>query len=68
MKHSDKCEHLWHRRLGHRDSKAVSRIVREKLGHGLEINQCNVSAVCEPCFERKMSHDPFPKALDFKRC
>lgn len=38
------------------------RIVREKLGHGLEINQCNVSSVCGPCFEGKMSRDSFPKA------
>lgn len=61
-KHSEMCEHLWHRRLGHRDSKAIKKIVREKLGSGMKVNQCDVTSLCGPCCEGKMSRDSFPKA------
>lgn len=61
-KHSDLCEHLWHRRLGHRDSEAVKKIVRENLGLGLNINRCDITTVCSPCYQGKMCRDPFPKA------
>lgn len=33
--HPELCEHLWHRRLGHRDPNAIAKIVRQELGFGL---------------------------------
>lgn len=59
--HPQLCEHLWHRRLGHRDPDAISAIVREELGFGLKMKKCDVQCVCGVCCEGKMSRLPFPK-------
>ncbi|XP_062703913.1 uncharacterized protein LOC134286326 [Aedes albopictus] len=51
-KHSDLCQHLWHRILVHSDPQAVKKIVREHLGHGLKINACEVQSMCGCSFPK----------------
>lgn len=67
-KHPELCEHLWHRRLGHRDPEAILKIVREELGFGLKMQKCSVHYVCGTCMEGKMSRLPFPKQSLSKSC
>lgn len=64
--HSDCCQHLWHRRLGHRHPDAVKQIVLEDLGDGLKLRDCGVRSVCTVCCEGKLARKPFPKASDSK--
>lgn len=58
--HSDRCLHLWHRRLGHRHQDAVKRIEAEKLGDDLKLRDCGVRSVCTVCCEAKLARKPFP--------
>lgn len=64
--HTDCCQHLWHRRLGHRHPDAVKRIVTEDLGDGLKLRDCGVRSVCTVCCEGKLVRKPFPKASETK--
>lgn len=66
VSHSDNCQHLWHRRLGHRHPEGVKRIVAEDLGEGLKLRDCGVRSVCTVCCEGKLTRKPFPKASSTK--
>lgn len=58
--HREDCQHSWHRRLGHRDPKALKRIVDEKMGTDLTMVDCGIRSVCTICSEAKMNRAPFP--------
>lgn len=57
--HNENCIHTWHRRLGHRDERAVKKIVGDRLGSGLKLVECGIKSVCEVCCEGKMTRAPF---------
>lgn len=59
--HSQQCIHLWHRRLGHRNSDAIMRKVREEMGTGMAVQRCGVQSICGTCCEGKQSRASFPK-------
>ncbi|XP_055524286.1 copia protein isoform X1 [Wyeomyia smithii] len=52
------CQHLWHRRIGHR-SPDVLRIM-EKSVSGFKFNDCGISTTCECCLKGKSAVMPFP--------
>lgn len=60
-KHRKDCQHLWHRKLGHRDPKAVKQMKTKDLVTGLEITDCGIRSVCETCIKDKMTRQSFPK-------
>lgn len=66
--HNENCQHLWHRRFGHRSPDAVQKIVRENLGHNLNLFDCEMRINCEVCCQGKMSRLPFPKESNSKSC
>uniref|UniRef100_A0A6V7M0T8 Integrase catalytic domain-containing protein n=1 Tax=Bracon brevicornis TaxID=1563983 RepID=A0A6V7M0T8_9HYME len=59
--HNDKCIHTWHRRFGHRDPKAIEKLIENELAEGVEIKKCNEIQVCSSCIKGKLSRKPFPK-------
>lgn len=63
-KHSEFCQHTWHRRLGHRDSNAISRIMKEEMVTEMKIVDCGVRMVCECCLEGKLPRTAFPKKAE----
>lgn len=60
--HRDGCQHIWHRRLGHRHPEDIAKIVRDGLGTGLNLTDCGIRSVCGTCCEGKLSRLPFPKS------
>lgn len=60
--HLSNCQHTWHRRFGHRDPAILSRINKEDLGVGFEMQDCGIRHVCEHCLAGKSARIPFPKA------
>uniref|UniRef100_A0AAG5D8R7 Endonuclease n=1 Tax=Anopheles atroparvus TaxID=41427 RepID=A0AAG5D8R7_ANOAO len=59
--HNKACEHVWHRRFGHRDDRATDRLVKENLATGCKVNKCGVNVNCEPCLKSKSVRTSFPK-------
>lgn len=50
----------WHRRLGHRDVKAIRRMTSEGLVTGMIVKGKNDNIVCDHCLRGKMAQKPFP--------
>lgn len=59
--HRNGCQHIWHRRLGHRNHEDINRIIREDLGEDLIIRDCGIRSVCTTCYQGKLTRVPFPK-------
>lgn len=59
--HNENCIHQWHRRLGHRDPKAIRKMEADGLVEGMKIVNCNIKESCETCIKGKMTRLPFPK-------
>lgn len=59
--HTDKCQHTWHRKLGHRDPSAIKLLEHKGLANGIKVVDCGIRASCTACVEGKMSRKPFPK-------
>lgn len=55
------CIHEWHKRLGHRDIKAIKKLENKHLAAGLKLKSCKHTDVCEICIKGKMTKTPFPK-------
>lgn len=64
--HTQLCRHLWHRRFGHRDTDAVNKVIKDKLGSGMRVTDCGREEVCETCLAGKMARKPFPSVVDRK--
>jgi hypothetical protein len=60
------CIHVWHNRMGHRDSKAIQNMVNQNKVSGIIIKPCKFSGVCECCIETKMTRKSIPKKSDSK--
>lgn len=64
--HKENCQHMWHRRLGHRDWAAAERINKEELATGIKVSDCGLRLVCECCLEGKAARAPFPCVAERK--
>lgn len=62
VRHLLNCQHMWHRRFGHRDPKILERIRAEDLATGFAMQDCGARQVCEHCLQGKLPRIPFPKA------
>lgn len=49
------CIHQGHRRLGHRDSTAIKRLMNEGLATRIKMTECGDEIVCEHCIVLKTS-------------
>ena len=58
--HNKDCQHVWHRRFGHRDPKAIDHSQKAELVDGLVIRKCNVDESCDCCLKGKTPRTPFP--------
>lgn len=59
--HTENCQHVWHRRFGHRDPSAIKILVEKGLASGIKLSDCGRREVCECCVKGKMARKPFPK-------
>lgn len=55
------CIHTWHRKLGHRDIKAIQQLINFDLADGIQIKNCNEQITCECCIQGKMTRKSLPK-------
>lgn len=62
--HSDRCQHTWHRRLGHRDASVLKLIKSKDLANGLDVKDCGQQLVCECCLQGKLARSPFPPVVE----
>ncbi|KXJ62464.1 hypothetical protein RP20_CCG008240 [Aedes albopictus] len=58
--HNDNCQHVWHRRFGHRDPKAIDHLLKAELVDGLALRRCSIDEKCECCLQGKTPRTPFP--------
>lgn len=60
--HQSDCAHVWHRKLGHRDSEAIIKLDKLDLATSITIVDCGSrSSTCECCVEGMMTRLSFPK-------
>lgn len=65
-RHTQDCQHQWHRRFGHRDWVAAERMLKEEMATGLRVRDCGLRMVCECCMEGKSARLPFPPVIQRK--
>lgn len=63
----ENCIHIWHRRFGHRDHRAVNELKDNHLVTGMYMSTCKIKYVCECCIQGKMTRLPFPKIASTNR-
>lgn len=66
-KHEKNCQHIWHRRLGHRDPEAIKQMETRDLATGMKITDCGIRGVCTTCIKGKMTRQAFPKRSVHRR-
>ena len=65
--HGPNCEHVWHKRFGHRNLTAVRDLAAKDLASGIVIKKCGVcNEICESCVKGKLFRAPFPKEAERK--
>lgn len=64
--HSPLCQHMWHRRFGHRELAAIKDLENKDLASGIKIVDCGIKEVCDHCVKGKMTRKPFPKETTHK--
>ena len=63
-RHNEDCQHMWHRRLGHRDPDVLGEIERKNLASGMKVRKCSILQTCECCVEGKMARPAFPTTAE----
>lgn len=58
--HLKNCQHIWHRRFGHRDPAVLNQLKAGDLVKGFNVQDCGLRQVCESCLEGKLPRRPFP--------
>lgn len=58
--HGKNCQHVWHRRFGHRDPAVLDRLKHGGIVEGFQVQDCGLRQVCETCLEGKLPRCPFP--------
>ena len=64
--HGKDCQHVWHRRFGHRNPSAIKQLEEKGLASGILIKDCGIREICECCVKGKMVRTPFPKQSQTK--
>lgn len=64
--HNDRCQHTWHRRVGHRDPDVLRRMDGDNLVSGFKLSDCGVRTTCECCLKGKLARKPFPPVVERK--
>lgn len=64
--HEVNCQHIWHKRLGHRDSSVIPEILKKNLVENFNPVDCGIHEKCESCLQGKSSRKPFPKKAERK--
>lgn len=54
------CQHLWHRRIGHRSPDVLRIMEKDKSVSGFHFNDCGIRITCECCLKGKSARKPFP--------
>lgn len=62
--HHQRCQHTWHRRMGHRDPEVIRQLERDDLVSGLNITDCGMRITCECCLKGKLARQPFPRVTE----
>ena len=65
--HGINCQHVWHRRFGHRDFGAIKKLAEKGLATGIQVKECDKLMVCECCVRGKMARTPFSKKSKHKK-
>src|SRR3984885_14576424 len=60
------CIHVWHNRMGHRNSQAILNMVNQSKASWIAIKACNYTKECECCIQSKMTRKAFPKKSESK--
>lgn len=58
--HRKDCQHIWHRKLGHRDPEAIKQMETKNLVTGLAIKDCGIRSICETCIKGNHSQRIHP--------
>lgn len=58
--HLKNCQHIWHKRFGHRDLAVLDQLKAGNLVDGFTVQDCKLRQVCESCLEGKLPRRPFP--------
>lgn len=61
QKHNKNCQHMWHKRFGHRDPEAIKQLANNGLAVELKITDCGIRTTCKACIKGKMARKPFPR-------
>lgn len=61
QKHNKNCQHMWHKRFGHRDPEAVKQLANNGLAVELKITDCGIRTTCKACIKGKMARKSFPR-------
>jgi hypothetical protein len=59
--HNPNCQHMWHRRMDHRDVEAIKRLADGSLANEIKVVDCGIRETCESCLKGKMTKKPFPQ-------
>lgn len=60
----ENCQHLWHRRIGHRDPDVLRIMEKEKSVSGFKFHDCGMRITCECCLKGKLARQPVPAKLE----
>lgn len=64
--HMIDCQHVWHKRFGHRDPTVINEILKNDLAIGLKARDCGIHEKCVSCLKGKLARQPFPKKSESK--
>lgn len=65
-KHNKNCQHVWHRKFGHRDPESIIGLESKLLATGIKVQDCTIREQCEFCLQGKMARKPFTKESSSK--
>lgn len=65
-RHHERCQHTWHRRVGHRDPDVLKKMDADDLVSRFKLSDCGVRMTCECCLKGKLSRKPFVPVVERK--
>lgn len=70
QKHNKYCQHMWHKRFGHRDPEAIKQLANNGLAVELKITDCGIRTTCKACIKEKMAKNLFQRnqKAELHRC
>ena len=64
--HLERCQHTWHRRMGHRDPEVSRQLEKSDLVSGFNLYDCGLRITCECCLKGKLARQPFLRVTERK--